>query len=434
MRVKAQIETEIRSYPYRPEGFLRELGAFEEFIWLYTLSGLHRGFSMAIEVEGATTVEQWRDALEKVQKSQPLFSACIQKDEDENTRPFFRSVVCGPIPLRVVDGAAGSSFEREIATEVFTSFDGKHAPLLRAVLIHQPQHSVFILTAHHCIADGISMVFALRDLLRALSEESIEPLPLLPSQEESFRITRSSLRENPPADSPSLPPPLPGPPVTVLQASEPPRVESLQLDATLTRAIIDHARKERTTVNSAVCAALNEAARTLHRSWKERPIRIMTNINTRNVADVGHASAMYFTSSVLLGSAESKPSFWESARSFSQSLSPARSIEALQAGAQLITSAVVRGLDIGGIIYFLKHGVAHEIDFSNLGSFSFSDIFGALRLRSIWGSSFLTGVVDGQNVGVTTFQERLNLLYTTHTPIPRFLETVADILRQNAKP
>jgi hypothetical protein len=79
-------------------------------------------------------------------------------------------------------------------------------------------------------------------------------------------------------------------------------------------------------------------------------------------------------------------------------------------------------------------GVAHEIDFSNLGSFSFSDIFGALHLRSIWGSSFLTGVVDGQNVGVTTFKERLNLLYTTHTPIPRFLETVGDILRQNAKP
>jgi Condensation domain len=428
----ALIETEIRSYPYRPEGFLRELGAFEEFIWLYTLSGLHRGFSMAIEVEGPTTVEQWRDALEKVQKSQPLFSACIQKDE--NTPPFFRSVVCGPIPLRVVDGAAGSSFEKEIATEVFTSFDGKHAPLLRAVLIHQPQHSVFILTAHHCIADGISMVFALRDLLRALSRESIEPLPLLPSQEESFRITRSSLRENPPADWLSLPPPSPGPPVTVLQASLPPRVESLQLDATLTRAIIDHAKKERTTVNSALCAALNEAARTQHPCWKERPIRIMTNINTRNAAGVGLASAMYFTSSVLLGSAESKPSFWESARSFSQSLSPARSIEAFQAGAQFMTSAVVRGLDIKGIVLIMTHGVAHEIDFSNLGSFSFSDIFGALRLRSIWGPSFLTGVVDGQNVGITTFKERLNLLYTTHTPIPRFLETVADILRQNAKP
>ena len=430
--MKAHMETEIRSYPYRPEGFLRELGAFEEFIWLYTLSGLQRGFSMAIEVEGPTTVEQWREALAKVQKSQPLFSACIQKDG--NTPPFFRSVVCGPIPLRFVDGAAGSSFETEIATEVFTSFDGKHAPLLRAVLIHQPQQSVFIITVHHCIADGISMVFALRDLLRALSGESIEPLPLLPSQEESFRITRSSLRENPPADSLSLPPPSPGPPVKVLQASEPPRVETLQLDATLTRAIINRAKKERTTVNSALCAALNEAARTLHPAWKHRPIRIMANISTRNATGVAPASAMYFTPSVLWGSAESKPSFWESARSFSRSLSPARSIKAFQAGAQFMTSAVVSGLDIKGIIYIMTHGVAHEIDFSNLGSFSFSDIFGALRLRSIWGSSFLTGVIDGQNVGVTTFKERLNLLYTTQTPIPRFLETVEDILRQNAKP
>jgi hypothetical protein len=159
MRVKAhietEIETEVRSYPYRPEGFLRELGAIEEFMWLYTLSGLWRGFSMAIEVEGATTVEQWRDALQKVQKSQPLFSACIQKDG--NTRPFFQSVACGPIPPRVVDGAAGSSFETEIATEVFTSFDGRHAPLLRAVLIHEPQHSVFIVSARKAFFIGVKV-------------------------------------------------------------------------------------------------------------------------------------------------------------------------------------------------------------------------------------------------------------------------------------
>jgi hypothetical protein len=68
------------STPYLP-GFLRSLGAFEEIYWLYTQSG-PRGFAYAAEMEGSTTVEAWRKAIDKVQQSQPFFSVCIEPNPD----------------------------------------------------------------------------------------------------------------------------------------------------------------------------------------------------------------------------------------------------------------------------------------------------------------------------------------------------------------
>ncbi|MFY9983916.1 MAG: hypothetical protein WAK31_04115, partial [Chthoniobacterales bacterium] len=51
--------------------FLRPLGALEELFWLLDQ---HRSFqfAMAAEVDGATTVSDWRRALDLVQQRHPL--------------------------------------------------------------------------------------------------------------------------------------------------------------------------------------------------------------------------------------------------------------------------------------------------------------------------------------------------------------------------
>jgi hypothetical protein len=46
-----------------PTGFIRSLGAFEEIYWLYTQTG-PRGFAYAAEIEGRTTVDAWRKAID----------------------------------------------------------------------------------------------------------------------------------------------------------------------------------------------------------------------------------------------------------------------------------------------------------------------------------------------------------------------------------
>src|SRR3981081_3156053 len=161
--------------------FVRYLGAFEHLHWLFSQSG-PRAFAHAIEVMGTTTVDQWRTALEALQLSQPFFSVRIDVDDDK--RPYFRQVDGSPIPMRVLDGRRTASWEAEMGKEVANMVSADHAPLLRAVLIHEAEHAIFIITAHHSISDGVSMTAALCDLVRALSGEQQERRPMLPSPED----------------------------------------------------------------------------------------------------------------------------------------------------------------------------------------------------------------------------------------------------------
>lgn len=67
----------------------------------------------------------------------------------------------------------------------------RKAPLARAVLLHEANQAVVILVAHHSFADGRSIAFVIRDLMRALAGDDIDTLPPLPSQEEILGVTRA---------------------------------------------------------------------------------------------------------------------------------------------------------------------------------------------------------------------------------------------------
>jgi hypothetical protein len=56
----------------------RELDAFEEFFWLLEQS-VPVFHAVVAEVNGATTLEQWKDALDAIQIRYPLLSASIRK-------------------------------------------------------------------------------------------------------------------------------------------------------------------------------------------------------------------------------------------------------------------------------------------------------------------------------------------------------------------
>lgn len=49
---------------------VRPLGVIEEFLWLFDFSS-PKQFSVIAEVEGETTVQEWRAALDKVQIRHP---------------------------------------------------------------------------------------------------------------------------------------------------------------------------------------------------------------------------------------------------------------------------------------------------------------------------------------------------------------------------
>jgi hypothetical protein len=63
-------------------------------------------------------------------------------------------------------------------------FTSEQAPLIRGVLIHKPHSAVLIMIAHHAIADGMALVFLIRDLLQVLSGGQIEALSFSSTAEE----------------------------------------------------------------------------------------------------------------------------------------------------------------------------------------------------------------------------------------------------------
>ena len=145
---------------------IRPLDSLEHLFWL-TDQNRPVHFAVTALVSGETSVRDWREALARLKERHALLSASIEGEP--GAVPWFRQVNTAPIPLKVVHGDPQSRWEAEVAEELATPFDPRHAPLVRAVLIHATDNATFTLVAHHAIADGMSLAYAVRDTLRALS-------------------------------------------------------------------------------------------------------------------------------------------------------------------------------------------------------------------------------------------------------------------------
>jgi NRPS condensation-like uncharacterized protein len=160
---------------------VRALGAMERLFWL--MDQKHPAHLMVTaEVQGFTKVQSWRDALDAVQRRHPVLSTSIKRNEEG--QPALYQADAAPIPLRVVDGSFQGRWELELEREMALPFTPEQAPLIRSVLVHKPQSAVLILIAHHAIADGMALVFLIRDLLQVLSGGQIEALSFNSSAEE----------------------------------------------------------------------------------------------------------------------------------------------------------------------------------------------------------------------------------------------------------
>jgi hypothetical protein len=404
---------ELQSLELLPSDLLRPLGAFEELFCLFDQHFPTNG-ALAARITGHTTVKQWRDALDAVQRRHPLLSACI--DTTFNRVPHFRRVTGQRIPLCVVT-SSNARWQRQIAEEVNEPFTPDQAPLFRAVLLHQETHSTFILSSHHAVCDGSSRIFLLRDILLALSGHALEALPLTPSREILFGAQQRTSTE-------------PGLPSFAAQRPLLPYVEGIKFVSERTTALQRRARQEGVTIHAAISAALTIAGRAIDKNWRNNPLRIMSPAEIRDILGLEDQCMVSFGGGEISIAPGGSMTFWHLARSAKDGLSAVKSRENISRMIDLQSTAVSSNLSVEQAFQLKRNAFNAQVMFSNLGRLPFDSTFGLLKLETLWAPCALRGIEGEQTLGAVTVNGSLHLTHTSPAPIPGLLAGIEEELRK----
>ena len=405
---------------------VRALGAREQMFWLMNQKHpVH--LTVTAEVKGITKVQDWIDALDAVQKRHPILSTSIKPNEDG--RPALYQADAAPIPLRVVDGSMQERWELELDREMALPFTPEQAPLIRSVLIHKPQSAVLIMIAHHAIADGMALVFLIRDLLQVLSGEQIEALPFSSTSEELLsKLPRGEKIVQAEASQADVPKAEPAP--YRVGDGLAPRATARKLDEHLTATLKERARHEGTTVQGALCAALVLAGRKTSNAWRKQKVRVMSPVNARAHLRAGEACGLYLGAGAMIPFQPGDSSdFWELARYAKKEIAPSQTLQSLYASLHGLEAIMTKDMEVETAAQIAAGAFARELMVSNLGQIPYGSEFGRLRLEAVWGPTALQGLEGEQNVGVATTNGALRLLHASYTLIPQLLENTELILR-----
>jgi NRPS condensation-like uncharacterized protein len=399
---------------------VRSLGAMERLFWL--MDQKHPAHLMVTaEVQGFTKVQSWRDALDAVQRRHPVLSTSIKRNEEG--QPALYQADAAPIPLRVVDGSFQGRWELELEREMALPFTPEQAPLIRSVLVHKPQSAVLILIAHHAIADGMALVFLIRDLLQVLSGGQIEALSFNSSAEELL----STLPEE--EEVVQVGAPQAEPALYREDDGLTPRATARKLDENLTATLKERARREGTTVQGALCAALVLAGRKTSSTWRNQSVRVISPINVRAPLGAGEACGLYLVGGMVLFQPGDSRAFWELARFAKKELAPSQTFQSLSTSLHGLEAIMTKDMDVETAAQIAAVAFARDLMVSNLGQMPYESEVGKLKIEAVWGPTALQGLDGEQNIGIATTNGAITLLHASYSLIPYLLENTELILR-----
>jgi len=257
--------------------------------------------------------------------------------------------------------------------------------------------------------------------LRALAGEAVRLSTETASIEQLIAAKRRSTSATPEAEATGAArPPMPYRPLD----GSPPRLEAVRLTREVTRSLRERARIERSTVHGALCAALTAAASTLVPNWSDLPLRVFSPIDIRRRMLNGSEHFGACVTAVILEDESTAHDFWSRARSFSDRLEPAKSVEAISARVGMMYDLVssISTVQQAGEFF------SAEILLTNLGPVEFKDTYGPLTLHALWGPAVHTGFAMGQTVGAVTVRDQLHLLHTSYWPAGGLLGATSSIL------
>jgi NRPS condensation-like uncharacterized protein len=405
---------------------VRALGSRERMFWLMDQKHpVH--LTVTAEVKGITDVQNWRDALDAVQRRHPILSTSINRNQ--NGQPALYQADVAPIPLRVVDGSVQGRWELELDREMALPFTPDQAPLIRSVLIHKPHSAVLIIVAHHAIADGMALVFLIRDLLQVLSGRQLEALSFSSTAEELLSKLPKGEKIAPAEESQAGAPQAESAPYREGNSSAP-RATARKLDEDLTATLRERARREGTTVQGALCAALVLAGRKTSSTLRKRSVRVMSPVNARAHLGAGEACGLYLGGGGMISfQPGDSRDFWELARFAKKEIAPSQTFQSLSTSLHRLEAIMTKDIDVETVAQIAAGAFARDLMVSNLGQMPYESHFGQLKLEAVWGPTALQGLEGEQNVGVATTNGAIRLLHASYTLIPHLLENTDLILR-----
>jgi NRPS condensation-like uncharacterized protein len=403
---------------------VRALGAMERLFWLMDQNHPAH-LTVTAEVKGFTTVQNWRDALEAVQRRHAVLSTSVKKNEEG--QPALYHINAAPIPLRIVDGRVQGCWELEVDREMAVPFTPEQAPLVRSVLIHKQQSAIFIIVAHHAVADGMALVFLIRDLLQVLSGGQIEDLSFSSSAEELLNKLPKG-EEVVKAEASQAGGPQAEPALYREDDGLAPRATARKLGENLTAVLKERARREGTTVQGALCAALVLAGRKTSSTWRKQTVRVMSPVNSRAHLGAGEGCGLYLGGGMIPFQTGDSRTFWELARFAKKELAPHQTFQSLYTSLHGLEAIMTKDMDVETAAQVAAGAFARDLMVSNLGQIPYESEFGKIKLEAIWGPTALQGLEGEQNVGIATTNGAIRLLHASYSLIPYLLENTESIL------
>lgn len=384
-----------------------ELSGLEQIYYMFDAS-TPTHVCLAIEVEGATSIEQWRTAVSKVADRTPLLSSRIVR----NTAG--QLVFQGPSDIALpfhVSPEDPRNWIRAMASEVFARIPMESGPLFRATLLCDSTRATLLLSLSHCIVDGRSAPALIRDILLSLAGEHLgSPSPECSLYSLLENATSGNWYPKSPRVSSAWPVLAPPPPQAVLH------MEADTFDVELTTKLRTRARNESSTVHGALQAALL-------RLFGMDAV-VTSGIDVRSILGASQEGLRPIISSFAIRAGQTISSFWDCARNTSQALHETIRLEAIADVYTKLEEFRGIGLTPGYIRDFkLRLGPAPEILLSNLGllpiPLSYGD--GSIRLKGFWGSTY-PSTRNTHFLCCSTVDGSLQLFYTAQKQLPELFE------------
>ena len=399
----------------------RPLGAMEQLFWSWD-QHCPNHFVLAAEIDTRFSLEQWRQALDSLQVRNPLLGARIVDVASGGARFVPEPELMLPIRIATLGEL---SWQVEAGRELLEPFDTQTGPLCRLTLLENDQCTIILFIAHHAPLDGMGATRLLDELIQLVCGKSLPPKPAVQAPELMLIDERRLL------PTPTLPT---NEDFTNLRmiTDKPPHLETLTIEAEMTRQLVARCRDEGTTMHGLITAAVLVAGRSLHKEWCERPVRVATPVNIRGLdPSFEDAMGVFMIPARTIEESPQNTQIWPMATALRHELLPYVGREGGLIGLNLLSSVVEPSLSNEGALNLLTSVLPWDLVVTNLGRISFKGEHSAKRVQALWGPMVSSGLSGEQVIGVATLNDVLQLSYTTYQPISGLLTAVEQAFKQS---